>query len=151
MTAILPTERGPSQHLTWEEMACSDGTPYPEEWRMTRAIVLARTFERIRTRLGKISGKTRPIKVSSCYRTPEFNAGLKPRAGARDSMHLYGLAIDLHTPKGCTLEQLVKAANDTITSTRGAICVYPWGIHVDRRDYLSRPPVRKDFRTEGAS
>lgn len=146
MTAILSTSRGPSQHLSWHEMRCKDGTPYPVEWRTTRAVVLARTFERIRTRLGKITGRVRQIEIGSCYRTPAHNASLNP-PGAPDSMHLYGLAIDLHTPKGCTVEQLLQAATDTMTETRGGIFVYSWGIHVDRRDYLARPAARRDFRS----
>ncbi len=110
---------------------------------MIRGKILARTFERVRSRLGEITGRVRSIEIGSCYRTPEHNAFV---GGAKDSMHMHGLAIDLRTPPGCTVDQLVQAANDTMTGTRGGIFAYPWGIHVDRRDYLQRPPARGDFR-----
>lgn len=138
---------GPSPHLSWEELGCRDGTPYPAEWRATRAPVVARTFERIRTRLGELTGRLRSIPIGSGYRTPAHNASV---GGAKDSMHLHGLAIDLRAPAGVSVEQLLQAATDTMTAARGGIFVYPWGIHVDRRDYLKRPPARGDFRPGAA-
>lgn len=133
---------GPSPHLSWDELACEDGTPYPDEWRTTRGKVLGRTFERIRTLLGKKSGKLRPITVASGYRTPEHNASVN---GAKDSMHLHGLAMDLHTPAGATHAQLVDSASEVL-GDRGGLFIYPWGVHVDRRDYLKRPKGRGDYR-----
>lgn len=134
--------RGPSPHLAWKEMACHDGTPYPDEWRMTRGKVLARTFERVRASLARHAGRLRPLTVLSCYRTPEHN---KAVGGAKDSMHLYGLAIDLRVPPGVEVDQLAAAAED-ILAGKGGIFRYPWGIHVDRRDYLGRPAGRGDYR-----
>lgn len=133
---------GPSPHLSWDEMKCHDGTPYPIEWRPTRGKVMGRTFERIRTLLGQKSGKLRPITVMSAYRTPEHN---KAVGGAKDSMHLYGLALDLHTPAGATHAELIEAASEVL-GDRGGLFIYKWGVHVDRRDYLKRPKARGDFR-----
>lgn len=80
----------PSKHLTWHELACKDGTPYPEKWRKDRGLVLAAMFEYVR----KLSGD-HPIIVLSAYRTPEHNRKI---GGARHSQHLIGNALDLkHT------------------------------------------------------
>lgn len=133
---------GPSPHLSWDELRCHDGTDYPSEWRTTRGKVIARTFERIRTLLGQKSGKLRPLTVLSAYRTPEHN---KAVGGAKDSMHLYGLALDIRVPAGATHEQLVEAAAEVL-GDRGGLFLYPWGVHVDRRDYLKRPKGRGDYR-----
>lgn len=141
--------KGPSPHLDWEEINCKDGTPYPEEWRATRGKILAATFERIRALLGKKTGKLRSITVGSGYRTPAYNASI---GGAPDSMHKYGLAIDLHTPAGATRDQLYEAAAEVLTDkngkSRGGLFMYPWGVHVDRRDYLKRPHARGSFVTD---
>jgi uncharacterized protein YcbK (DUF882 family) len=135
---------GPSPHLYWSELACHDSakTPYPEEWRATRGKVLARTFERIRSTLGEHTGTLRPLEIGSGYRTKEHN---KKIGGAADSMHLYGLAIDLHTPSGVSLEQLHRAAAEVL-GQRGGLFIYDWGVHVDRRDYLKREMARGDYR-----
>jgi hypothetical protein len=144
--------KGPSPHLLWEELACKDGTPYPQEWRAIRGRVLGITFERIRTTLGALTGKLRGISIGSGYRTPEHNASI---GGAKDSMHLYGLAIDLHTPPRVKLETLIEAADKVLYTKSGdarvkvgGLFIYEWGVHVDRRDYLKRPMARGDFRQQ---
>lgn len=100
-----PTTRvdavGPSKHLSWSELACHDGTPYPAEWRHDRAVTLAREFEAIREALGV------PLLVLSAYRTPEWNRRI---GGAAKSQHLQGRALDLVPVKGTTVAQLYKAA-----------------------------------------
>jgi len=93
---------GPSEHLSWKEMACKDQkkTPYPTNWRTNRAIALAEIFELIRMRCGNL-----PITVNSCYRTPLYN---KSVGGAKLSQHQYGRAIDLRPPTGLTNEQFYR-------------------------------------------
>jgi uncharacterized protein YcbK (DUF882 family) len=81
---------GPSPNLSWEELACKDGTPYPIEWRKDRAIRLAVCFEAIRKGCGN-----RPITVISAYRTKTWN---KRIGGANKSQHLEGRALDLRPP-----------------------------------------------------
>lgn len=90
---------GPSEHLSWKEMACHDTrkTEYPMNWRTNRAIVLAGIFEMIRTTCGN-----EPITILSCYRTPEYNRSV---GGAKLSQHQYGRAIDLRPPIGMTVAQ----------------------------------------------
>lgn len=88
---------GPSDHLTWDELACKDGTAYPSKFKADgRAFRLARLFERIRALYDK------PIIVLSAYRTPAHN---KKVGGARLSQHLEGRALDLRPPKGITVDQ----------------------------------------------
>ena len=83
---------GPSPHLTWTELSCHDEirTPYPLDWRASRAPSLARAFERVRAAAGG-----HPLKVLSAYRTPEWN---KLIGGAEHSQHCQGRALDLAAP-----------------------------------------------------
>lgn len=117
--------KGPSKHLTWKELACKDGTPYPAKWRNTRAIQLAELFEFIREQWNQ------PIEVLSAYRTPEHNRKI---GGARFSQHLEGRALDLKPPKGIALQEfydVIKVLAD-VTNIRG-IGKYKTFIHIDTR------------------
>lgn len=88
---MIDTSRGPSPHLFWTELACHDGTPYPVEWRLDRAVVLAATFEDVRELLGGV-----PLVVLSGYRTATYNATLE--GAASKSQHVEGRALDLWHP-----------------------------------------------------
>ena len=89
---------GPSAHLTWRELACHDAvrTPYPDEWRNSRALALAAVFEALRRACG-----ARPLHVLSGYRTPDHNRAV---GGTRRSQHVEGRAIDVAPPRGMTVE-----------------------------------------------
>lgn len=119
---------GPSPHLTWVELSCKDGTPYPEHWRLSRAIPLAVEFERVRLLLAC------PIRILSAYRTPAYNSRI--RGAARNSQHLHGRALDLATPADKTVAQLL-AAVLTIARRPGSrirgVGEYSWGVHIDIR------------------
>ena len=80
--------RGPSPHLSWSELACRDGTPYPVIWRASRAVTLAATFEAVRALLGD-----HPIVILSGYRTEAYNATLE--GAASKSQHVQGRALDI--------------------------------------------------------
>lgn len=63
------TRRNPSQYLTFKELDCKDGTPYPDEFIMDgRLHRLAHTFDNIRRIIGN-----HPLIVHSAFRTPEYN------------------------------------------------------------------------------
>lgn len=124
--------KGPSPHLAWSEMACHDGTPYPEQWKATRGLDLGIVFERIRGIWNK------PIKIGSVYRTKAYNATIA--GSASNSQHIQGRAMDLYPPQGVPLDafqnsvreladRMVAEGNDLI----GGIGYYPWGVHVDIR------------------
>jgi hypothetical protein len=129
----------PSTHLSWKELGCRDGTPYPLEWRATRGRDLGIVFERIRALNGK------PITVGSAYRTPSYNRKV---GGAKASQHIQGRALDLYPPKGVSIaafqhqvrklaDQMVREGNDLI----GGIGYYPTFVHVDIRGGVGSPLI----------
>lgn len=117
---------GPSIHLSWKELACKDGTPYPREFILDgRATRLANAFEDIRALYDK------PIMVLSAYRTPAHN---KKIGGARNSQHVLGRALDLAPPKGVSVDKFYRdiKARATEFGIRG-IGKYRTFVHVDIR------------------
>jgi uncharacterized protein YcbK (DUF882 family) len=117
---------GPSKHLTWSELACKDGTPYPDEWRTNKAIELAEIFEVIRKKCGSKS-----IKILSAFRTIEHNKSI---GGARNSQHIQGRALDLQPPEGYTVDifyNLIKELSGVV-KIRG-IGKYKTFVHIDTR------------------
>jgi uncharacterized protein YcbK (DUF882 family) len=115
----------PSDHLTWVELECKDGTPYPEIWRNTRLPFLTFAFEKVRALYGK------PITVVSAYRTESHNRSI---GGARFSQHVQGRALDLKPPKGVTVE---KFFNDIKAKAKEfgihGIGKYKTFVHIDVR------------------
>lgn len=82
---------GPSEHLSWKELACKDGTPYPIGYIQDgTALALANVFEIIRKELGN-----KPLTILSAYRTPAHNRKI---GGARHSQHVLGRALDIACP-----------------------------------------------------
>ena len=121
--------RGPSPHLSWSELACKDAahTPYPSEWRETRAPVLAAEFEAIRAAVGA------PVRIGSAYRTPAHNRSV---GGAKASQHMQGRALDLYPPTGMTvarLYELCRLRAALSESAIGGIGRYPTFVHIDTR------------------
>ena len=117
---------GPSEHLSWKELACKDGTPYPEKFKLDgRVSTLALVFENIRSIWGK------SILIHSAYRSPEHNRKI---GGARNSQHVEGRALDLAPPKGVTISEFYDAiklrANEFGIHGIGR---YPTFVHVDIR------------------
>lgn len=126
---------GPSQHLSWAELACHDPlqTPYPDLWRDNRARKLAFAFEWVRQALGGL-----PLFVVSGYRTPEWNRHV---GGARYSQHVAGRAVDLAPPRGVSLDDLHHVVLDVAHGVRytdeswliRGVGRYPTFIHLDVR------------------
>jgi uncharacterized protein YcbK (DUF882 family) len=115
---------GPSRHLSWSELACDDRirTPYPLDWRATRAVELATAFEALRAAVGL------PLVVQSAYRTPAHNRAV---GGAPHSQHVQGRALDLAPPDGWSPIALLAVAQD-IPAIRG-LGLYDSFIHIDVR------------------
>jgi uncharacterized protein YcbK (DUF882 family) len=122
--------RGPSPNLSWIELACKDGTSYPEEWRGTRALCLANVFEEIRHECGN-----KPLHVFSAFRTATHN---KKIGGARYSQHLQGRALDLRPPSGWSIQKFYDRIADL--DIVGGLGKYQTFVHVDVRstDRLAR-------------
>lgn len=121
--------RGPSAHLTWAELGCRNGTPYPERWRASRAVALAHEFEAIRALCGNV-----PLRVTSAYRPPAYNAQV---GGAEDSQHLHGRALDIAPLGKVTLAQLqtaaLRRAEDPDSLIRGIGFYSNGSVHIDIR------------------
>lgn len=123
---LLLANSGPSLHLSWKELGCKDGTPYPTEWRTNRAIQLAEVFELLR----KICGN-QPLQILSAYRTPAHNKSI---GGAQNSQHMQGRALDIKPPIGFPLRILYNHVYELagMTAIRG-IGMYPTFVHIDIR------------------
>jgi len=117
---------GPSKHLTWEELACKDGTPYPEIWKTTRAVKLSAAFEMIRETFGD-----KPITVVSAYRTATHNRKIK---GARNSQHVQGRALDLRPPTGTKIFDFYRVIKAIAPDCEiKGIGLYKTFVHIDIR------------------
>lgn len=118
---------GPSSHLSWAELACKDGTPYPAHWRATRAPLLGAEFERIRAVVGQ------PLTIGSAYRSPSHNRKV---GGARKSQHVEGRALDLYPPAGWTIERFYRVIREVAAQPESLIYGvgrYPRFVHIDIR------------------
>ena len=116
---------GPSPHLTWYDVSCRDGTPYPMDWRETRLVWLCEEFEAIRALCGS------PLLVNSGFRSRAYNTRI---GGAPNSQHCEGRALDL-VPVHCTTLELYLAAKERarVGRVRG-IARYRGGfVHIDIR------------------
>ena len=126
------SQSGPSPHLRWDELRCHDAikTPYPLDWRPSRAHALALVFERIRQATG-----SKPIHVVSAYRTAAWNQLV---GGSARSQHVQGRALDLRTPDHLTLGSFWAIVQEVarLTPSIGGLGVYDWGVHVDTRPHL---------------
>jgi len=118
---------GPSEYLTWDELACKDGTPYPLEWRESRATKLALCFEELRLDCGN-----RSIQIISAYRTESWN---KKVHGARHSQHIQGRAFDMKPPKDLTLDEFYRKIQSLAKKNLliGGIGKYKTFVHMDIR------------------
>lgn len=110
-------------------MACHDPlhTPYPPDWRETRAVNLAEAFEIIREACGN-----KPIAIGSCYRTPEWNRIV---GGVPNSQHVQGRALDLYPPEGLSPGEFFELVRRLAVATWiRFVKLYPrWGVHIDCR------------------
>ena len=133
MTGPMTSSDGPSAHLSWDELACNNGVPYPVRWRHSRAIPLSLVFEAIRQIIGG------PIVVDSAYRPRQYN---RDAGGARKSQHIEGRALDLRLPKGMRMIDFLAVVLDvarhpplSLLGSNGltGIGVYPNFLHIDIR------------------
>lgn len=120
---------GPSEHLSWRELACHDGTVYPEKWRHDRAVTLSLTFEEIRARLDGF-----PMVILSGYRTPAYNSRLE--GAASHSQHCEGRAVDVCHPQWEPIEmfrRILVAQQRGELPMLGGMGLYKTFLHVDVR------------------
>lgn len=115
----------PHRYLSWVEIACHDGTQYPEEWRDNRLVDLIAAYDHIRALY------RRPIRVQSAYRTETYNRLVR---GSKNSQHVQGRALDLAIYPGGSFMDLRNACDAAVTAklVRG-IGYYPRFVHIDIR------------------
>ena len=118
-----------SEHLAWSELACHDAarTPYPVNWRASRAKLLAVAFEQVRALWGQ------PLTILSAYRTFAHNRAI---GGAQYSQHVQGRAVDLAPPAGVPVEafyrQIAALVRSGETPIKG-LGRYARFVHIDTR------------------
>lgn len=120
---------GKSLHISWEELACNDGTPYPIEFiKDGRIIELIVMFERIRTIYNS------PLIINSAYRTVSYN---KKVGGSPKSQHLEGKALDIQPSKDISIEDFYRTLRSKYKELgiRG-LGKYPNFVHCDIRDSI---------------
>jgi len=116
---------GPSKHLSWEELTCKDGTPYPEKWRKNRLLPLVAAFEFLRNYYGL------SIIVLSAYRTEKYNNKI---GGARNSQHKEGRALDLRPPVGVSVDEFYIFIRKWAEHMGiGGVGKYETFVHIDTR------------------
>ncbi|BAC93391.1 conserved hypothetical protein [Vibrio vulnificus YJ016] len=119
-------------HFKWSEFSCNDkdNTPVPQDLR-TNVKNLASQLEVIRSEIGK------PIKITSAYRTPEYNRKI---GGATNSLHVTGKAADLQVsgvkPKDL-YEKIISLINNG-KITQGGVGLYTSFVHYDIRGTSAR-------------
>lgn len=145
MKFVPPLPEG--KYFKPSEMACRDGTPYPEEWSL-RLAVLFEALDTIREAFGG------PLVIVSGYRTPEHNGSI---AGAKQSQHVQGRAVDLRPFKKNLsigdINRLHQVVNELLAEGKlpavGGVGVYP--LTRDRRTKLLFPGwVHVDTRARAA-
>ena len=111
-----------SKHFKVYEFRCKDNTDP-----IFVSLTLVNALECIREHFEK------PVYINSAYRNPAYNAMI---GGAKKSMHMYGMAADIHI-NGVTPKQIADFA-ETIFPNRGGIGIYDNFCHIDVRPVKSR-------------
>lgn len=119
-------------NFKWSEFYCNDqnNTPVPQNLRQN-VKKLALQLEKIRSEIGK------PIKITSAYRTPEYNRKI---GGATNSLHVTGKAADLQVSglKPKDLYDKIISLIDNGKITQGGVGLYSSFVHYDIRGTSAR-------------
>lgn len=101
----------------------------PEEFKMGKEIVFNKmdaAFLKLLDTLRELVGE--PLKINSSYRSKLYN---KAVGGSENSLHLKGMAVDIHCDNGTLRAKIIKNALNL-----GLSCgVYNNWVHVDSRKF----------------
>lgn len=116
-----------TDHFSWTDAACHNGTPVPDDLR-PNAVRVAQLLEGIRSFFG---GALVPV---SWYRTPAYNAAV---GGAHGSRHMRADAVDVRPAHLRDMAGLILCVDMLLKRgdlpTLGGYGKYPGWIHVDTR------------------
>ena len=133
-----------AKNFTWKEVACNKGEcPHCGGANPVNPLIIEIAQE-IRNEVSA------PVSVSSGFRCLIHN---KKVGGAKNSLHTYGLALDLHTPKSGHYSNVDDFHNYVQNSFRwkedflgwfymSGLGLYPWGVHIDVRHLFGMKPKR---------
>ncbi len=110
-----------SPHFTSAEFTCSHCGQYQVDMRLVNGL----------EELRKLAGN-KPLKINSAYRCKEHNEAI---GGAKNSMHITGMAADVAVPKGYNTVSFASLAARIPQFRDGGIGIYVDAniIHVDVR------------------
>lgn len=117
----------PSDYLSWKELDCRDGTPYPTKFITDGTVFkLAHTFDNIRKLIGN-----KPLIINSGYRSLSYNTTV---GGSPGSQHLLGRALDIQSNvmSSVILYDII-FRNSIALGVRG-LGLYHTFVHFDIRD-----------------
>lgn len=120
---MVETDRYISKHLKYSEVRCH-GKGCCEGGRFTGNTI--ELFERIRAQTEIALGVEVPIYVNSGFRCPKQNRKV---GGAKKSLHMMGMALDLRTPEGMSNDRFYILC--CLCNPDGGNGIYQWGCHVD--------------------
>lgn len=124
---VYSKKRDANQNLTENfkvsEFACNDGTDL-----ILVHPLLPEICQAIRNKFGV------PFSPNAAYRTVAQNIKVE---GKSDSLHIYGMAVDIKCFSGVTAQQLYDYV-DGLLGDWGELELYSWGIHIGITDTMRR-------------
>ncbi len=122
-----------TEHFKREEFACNGvgccGHSAPI------SLQLLENLELLRKAVSEELAKDTGLKINSGFRCKTHNAKV---GGASDSLHCFGIACDVATPKGLTDKRFSEIAEKVPAFSNGGIGLYLGRIHVDIRKGRAR-------------
>lgn len=126
-----------SEHLSYGEVVCKCGCGFglaPDEFSLKCALL----FERLRHAVSEILHKDTPLRIISGCRCKKHNATIP--GAAPESYHTKGMALDISTPDGLSVDEFYNIACQEIGDS-GGVQSYPEPdshIHIDCRGWRYR-------------
>ena len=139
-----------TDHFSRGEWTCknSEKTKYPCKWIDDRLFPLCQILEKIRAKISQAANQEIGLKITSGYRTKEYNDDLRKRGigAAKRSYHTRGMAADFRpiNRKGATkvsinaLFYCIQAMVESGQIPDGGLHKYKSFIHYDNRGKKAR-------------